>query len=102
VLEALCKATQKWGLYINIFLPEDCFDFREVVKAAAFLDLETDGQVLADEEGWILFDDEESMLDAFDSCVGDDGPTHLNSYNGPIRVYALTCSPEGQLLNENT
>jgi len=41
-------------------------------------------------------------LDAYYRTVGDDGPTKLNDYNGPCRIYALTCDPFGQLLNENT
>jgi predicted membrane GTPase involved in stress response len=33
---------------------------------------------------------------------GEDGPTAMNPYDGNVKIYALTCNPEGKLLNENT
>jgi hypothetical protein len=88
-------------MYIRIHVPDDT-DVIGVLEAASFLDMDMDAQVIADEEGWILFNSEEGMRNAFDSCVGDEGPTRLNPYNGRVRVYALTCSSEGMLLDENT
>lgn len=55
-----------------------------------------DGHVLA------LFDTAEERDAAYQNTVGDDGPTKTNPYNGPCRIYALTISPDGELLNENT
>jgi hypothetical protein len=45
---------------------------------------------------------EEFECKTYDKTVGDDGPTELNNYGGPARVYALTCNLYGQLENENT
>lgn len=42
------------------------------------------------------------MRELFQRTVGDDGPTPLNTYDGPVRVYACACSPSGQLLGCNT
>jgi hypothetical protein len=105
MLETVCKESRRWGMYIGIHIPDGIPDpdgFAEVLKAASFLDFDLDSQVIADEEGWILFDSQEEMERAFELCVGDDGPTSLNSYNGPVRIFALTCSNKGELLNENT
>ena len=37
------------------------------------------------------------LLSDFQTNIAD-----LNDYDGPARVYALTCSPAGDLLDENT
>jgi hypothetical protein len=50
----------------------------------------------------VLFDTEEELLYAYNRTVGDDGPTKLNPYNGPARVYARTCDQDGNLITENT
>lgn len=101
VLEKICALSQKWGLYIHIS-ENDVKDFGEIFKAASFLNWDEHGQVIADGHGWFLFDTEEECYHAYWSCVGDDGPTPINDYSGKVRIYALTCNPEGQALNENT
>lgn len=58
-------------------------------------------QVLSDGEGFATFSKREEMEEFYDKIVGDDGPTKSNPYDGPIRVYALTCGPKG-FLTENT
>jgi hypothetical protein len=55
-----------------------------------------------DGERYFLFETEEAMLAAYDATVGDDGPTAANAYDGSASIYALTCSPAGELLTENT
>jgi len=98
--QALCKATKKWGVAISF---GDVEDYADVEKAAPYLTLEDDFQIIiSDGRGIILCDTEEEMNSIFHQTVGDDGPTELNSYNGPVRVYALTCSPDGKMLTENT
>lgn len=47
------------------------------------------------------FETEELARTAYDYVVGDDGPTKLNPYTGPAKVYALLVGPEGAV-NENT
>ena len=108
----LCKSTNKWGLYISFNWPLDeegksDFDLFEISKAAPYIDLTIenktpDMQMVFDEQGFILCDSEEEMQSLYDQTVGDDGPTKLNSYDGPARVFALTCDPNGNLLGENT
>lgn len=100
-LSALCKATGKWGAYFNIYFPEP-YSWNELKKAGLWFDIEKYSQALADESGFILFDSEEEMKLIYDQTVGDDGPTKLNNYDGPVRIYMLTCDPTGQLMNENT
>lgn len=99
VLEVLCKSGGKWGIYLSYGGNND---FTEVIKAAPILGKPENIQALVDGECYILTKTEEECNIIFDSVVGDDGPTKLNPYNGPARVYALTCSSDGQLRNENT
>ena len=105
VLESICKNTNRWGLYINIFVPDEVpigKSIDEILKAAFFLNPEDHGQIIADGHGWFFFDTQEEMEAAYWTCVGDDGPTEVNPYDGPVRVYALTCDTLGVLMNENT
>lgn len=100
VFEKLCKATNKWGLYISIYEPED--GPWEATKAAPYLNEKDHIQIIMDGHGIFLFDNQEEMEKCYWQTVGDDGPTKINKYNGLTRVYALTCDPTGQLHNENT
>ncbi len=99
-LQVLCKSTCKWGMYISFFVPEHEEDEAEL--AAPYLNLEKHMQIIIDGNGYLLFDTKEEMEEKFWMTVGDDGPTETNKYDGGTRVYALTCGPDGQLLNENT
>jgi hypothetical protein len=91
----VCKANDAFGIYC-------CWpdaDREELIKAAPCL-------------GWIplkdhwcaifLFNTLDEMMDVYRTVIGDDGPTIQNPYKGPVKVYALTCSPGGSLLTENT
>jgi len=98
ILKRLCKNSEKYGMYIS-FSEDD--DWAEVKEAAPYLTKDCD-QILVDCEAWLLFNDKEEMWSHYDRTVGDDGPTKLNNYSGPARVYALTCNPHGQLETENT
>lgn len=97
-LQRLCESTGKWGIYIGF---ADVEDWHEVLKAAPYLTVD-DAQVLADGSAYILFDTEEEMVAHYGMTVGDDGPTKANPYNGPAKVFALTCNPMGETLYENT
>lgn len=102
-LQAICKAHKQWGCYLNIYIPVPyILAFEDLPKAALWFDWEEHGQLAADESGYMLFDSEEEMWRVYRQTVGDDGPTELNQYDGPVRVYMLTCDPSGQLMNENT
>ena len=106
MLSAICKISRKFGMYINFDKdqngPDEDQDWREIIKAAPYLDFSINHQIFLDGQAWLLFDSEEEMLICYNQTVGDDGPTKLNQYKGKATVYALTCSPIGELLNENT
>lgn len=104
ILSKLCSLEKRWGLYISIICPEEEVPnlFHEAPKACLFLKWEKHSYIITDGQGWFLFDTQEECETAFAQCVGEDGPTKLNSYTGKIKVYALTCAPDGQLSNENT
>jgi hypothetical protein len=96
----LAKLLNKW--IIAISLNDDFIPYEEYIKAAPYLASDEACQVVADGNGIIICDSEEECEKLFDLTVGDDGPTKSNSYNGPARVYALTISPNGEFVDENT
>lgn len=98
--QVAAKALGKPVMYISIYSEGQALE--EVVKAAPYLNFQDHGQVICDGYGFIVFKSLKEMNKAFWQTVGDDGPTKTNPYNGPVRVYALTISAQGRLLNENT
>lgn len=100
-LEALAKVTGKPCMYLNLRFWEGA-PLEEIVKAAPYLSLHDDCQAILDGCAFIVCDSYEEMQKLYDQTVGDDGPTKSNSYDGPIRIYALTCNAQGQTENENT
>lgn len=96
----LCRTSKSWGLYLSF--NEHAQFSADGPSAAPYLTMEDDAQALIDGELFILCSTEVEMIDLFDQTVGDDGPTATNAYDGEARAYALTCSPDGVLLNENT
>jgi hypothetical protein len=108
LLEAYCKASGKYGVFIS-FIWNETDNLNEIYKAAPYLNTENSNdflhnisQILCDNQGFIICDTREEMERYYNLTVGDDGPTTLNDYNGPCKIYALTCSPENGLENENT
>jgi hypothetical protein len=102
-LRIMCRTTKKWGMYIGIGDWEDTDHFLdELVKAAPYLNVDEYFQLISDEMCYLLFDTEEEMEKTFEMTVGDEGPTSLNKYDGQVRVYAITCSDQGELLETNT
>lgn len=99
ILLALCKAKKKFGMYIYFYEDQS---WSETKKAAPYLDFSVSHQIFIDGQAWLLFDSEEEMIIYYNQTVGNDGPTISNEYKGKAVVYALTCSPTGELLNENT
>lgn len=74
----------------------------EVQRAAPHL-TEAQAQSLVDgHEVLIACESQNEMNERLRATVCDEGPTATNPYNGPVRVYALTCDPKGCLLSENT
>lgn len=102
LLSALCRQHQMWGMYASLCGSNETHH-EEVLRAApwasegtALWNLTLEGCV------FLFFSTEEEMRVVYLQTVGGDGPTETNPYNGPARVYALTCDPEGNTHNENT
>ena len=101
LMAAYCKVHNTYMLYISFIRPITDNEWEELFKAAPYL---ADGrfiQIQCDGYGWIECKDEAEMEHLYNLTVGEDGPTKLNLYSGPTRVYAMTCGPEGTR-NENT
>mgnify|MGYP007068318580 CR=1 FL=1 len=102
LMQKYAKFSGKYCMYISFLAWCDKYSFDDLFKAAPYLDDEKYSQVVIDEEGILEFDTEEEMNHYYNLTVGRDGPTKLNSYNGPCTVYALTCGNDGNTRNENT
>lgn len=101
VLERLAAALHKPCMMVCLTVPDEGNGFGEVVKAAPYLSYERNAQLLCDEWGIIVCEDEAELDRLYRQTVCD-GPTETNPYSGPARVYALTCGADGQTQNENT
>ena len=101
LFQSVCVWKQKHGLYLHFALTETITP-DELFKASPWLSIDICFKLWAEQELFLFFDTEAERDEAYQRTIGDDGPTALNPYNGPARIYALTCSPQGQLLNENT
>jgi hypothetical protein len=99
VVETLARVTKKWVLYISFGGTDD---WMEIIKAAPYLNWNLDTQCIMEGSAVILCESQEECEKLFWQTVGDDGPTKTNKYDGPARVFAITCSSDGQLMNENT
>jgi hypothetical protein len=113
LMATYCKLTGKYAMLIS--LPEvdfyECFRlgknwdhgafFDHLKQAAPYLfeDYGEDvmGGILSDNIGVLIFDTEEEMNLYYRRTVGDDGALdkRCNKYDGPVRVYAMTCGPDG-------
>jgi hypothetical protein len=101
ILTTLAKSLKKPCMMIYMVTEDN--EITEILKAAPYLETEDNGyQVIADGFGILVFESEKTMERYYKLTVGDDGPTELNEYKGPARVYALTCNAKGELLHENT
>lgn len=108
-----CRVTNKWAVFYygwNFYEPRSGssesdwqIHLADLEAATVFMDRSAPNyfQVMSDGEGFSIFETKEDMNAFYDNIVGDDGPTKSNPYDGPIRIYALTCGPSG-FLNENT
>jgi len=99
LMRQYAEKTSKFCMYIS--WPDGVL-FEELIRAAPYLK-EHEVEFLRSNNHMILiFNTAKEMEHCFTQTVGDDGPTVLNNYIGPVRIYALTCSNEGELWNENT
>lgn len=98
VLSLLCKAKGQWGMFISF----GEINMEELFLAAPYLKGEEFQVMALCGHGFIFSDSKEEIYALYNQTVGDDGPTMENPYDGPARVYACTCNPEGRLQTENT
>ncbi len=101
ILEALCKSHKKWGMSYHVNTPEPSReDF--LASAAWVKNLSEDEQLYAwfYGGGYVLFDTEEELLSAYNQTLGDDNKGDPREEK--CSIYALTCDPNGCLINENT
>lgn len=102
LLRAYAKAAGRWCVLVSLEdLEAEGVDLAEACAAAPYLAPDSDRQLLADGYGVISCRSREEMEEIFQLTVGDSGPTERNGYSGPVRVYALACSPAGELVAEN-
>lgn len=99
IFSALCKAKKKFGIYIGPNIEQD---WSERNKAKPYMDLSIHRQVFVDGQAFLFFDSKKEMINCWTVITNNSGPTILNRYRGKTTVYAITCSPTGELLNENT
>lgn len=99
LMRQYAKTNSKFCMYIS-WNEEDLYV--ELMRAAPYLKEHEIDILSVNNYAILIFDTEEEMNHHFDQTVGDDGPTKLNNYIGPVKIYALTCSNKGELWNENT
>lgn len=99
----VARARKKPVLFLS-FNPQQDHFADDFMKAAPYLDLDGNDTMQAVFDGYaiIVCDSDKERDKLYELTVGDDGPTMLNKYNGPVRIYALTIDRTGQTLNENT
>ena len=100
-LKTLAKLLGKPCMYI-IGWDNPNYPYVGAYEAAPYMAEDGFNQMLCDGSGFLVFDSEEEMYRYYDQTVGDDGPTKSNPYDGPVRIYALTCGADGQTQSENT
>lgn len=99
LMKQYAKTNSKFCMYIS-WDDEDLYV--ELIRAAPYLKNHEVDILSVNNHAILIFDTEKEMVYCFNQTVGDDGPTLSNNYIGPARIYALTCSNEGELWNENT
>lgn len=100
------KLLTHWCITRNQWVLQLCFHtddhFSEIEKAAPFLNKEQAALLAMEEVLFLPFNIERAAEYAYNMVIGDDGPTELNKYDGPCRIYAVLWNPQGECVNENT
>jgi hypothetical protein len=98
VAERIARAEKVWALHLSTGADLDLSCSNSPVPFLC-----SDERLQLRLNGWLLLllDTESAARRLFDQVVGDDGPPHANSYNGPHRVYAYLAGPDGGI-TENT
>lgn len=108
-----CKVNNKWGVYVSLPWGDDDYN-TDTTQEARYTSIEfslplwskyweSKTEVMSDaiHPGYVIFlcDTELEMNEIYNQVRGDDG---LPNDRTPGDCYACTCSPEGELLTENT
>ena len=119
MLQSLCERDKVWGMYIKIFSKindkgvEDVPSYEDIVSAAPYLFMKKDYkkedlsllewqlEIIFEREGFFFFESKEDCNLHFQNTVGEDGKTAGNPYCVPVFVNAITCGPDGQLVDCN-
>lgn len=101
VAQELALAVHKPLLYIGPAYNYDGSEIKlpEAIQAAPYLG---HNYGVLYEGAVIICENDAEQERLYEQTVGDDGPTGLNPYNGPVRIYACTISREGIVMMENT
>lgn len=75
----------------------------ELQMAAPYLDLEFDKLLTLVWAGFaiVVCESADELQNLFDRTAGDD-PAKLNTYKGPLTIYAMMIDDNGQPISENT
>lgn len=102
LFQAFCRLANCFGLFL-ILDDKSSHSLEELKRACPLLPTGDAWKLLELDRGiYLFYDSVEKMESAYDYVVGDDGPTKVNSYDGPVRILAVTCNSDGNLQNENS
>lgn len=101
ILSELCRLRKQWGIFLYCAVDQEV-SLQDIQKAAPWFSDDLAAYFALDSGAYVFFDSQMEMDAAYYRTVGDDGPSPSNPYDGPAKVYALTCSPTGTLRTENT
>jgi hypothetical protein len=100
LMQAFAKVSGKWCVFLSI--DPLAGEISEACLAAPYLAPDRDGQLIEDGYGVIVCETREEMERVFNLTIGDSGATLANPYCGDLKIYALSCDPDGILLQDNT
>jgi len=99
IVEMLAKAKQTNVLLLSTSDKIDLYTGKS--SPVSYLNIEQRAQLLLDGHLFLLIPDVDYAMKLLRQTVGDDGPTELNPYDGPHKVYGFLAGPEGGI-SENT
>jgi hypothetical protein len=115
VLRAVCSARNRWGImaYIHFRDEVDVAQWRDEIMTATkgLIDTHTPEHYIVANQlvhsgnatFYLLFDTREEMEDAFFNRIYGDDNSDTHGYSGALyTIRCLTCTPSGELENENS
>lgn len=105
LFKKFCQTNKKFGVFVSMGSSptyEETEELKKAIKIKEIFDNKDYIQFLIDGCCYVICDTLEEADNCYQKIVGDDGPTTLNDYNGPCRVYACLIDNNGLAINENT